>query len=397
MSKYVELYDKIKLLNVYDMQQRLYNLEKLLEGEKQPPSVFPQYANNHIHTFYSFSPYSPTAAIYMARAYGLETAGIMDHDSIGGAEEFRLAGKIAGVGTTCGMECRADFSSTFLCGKKINNPDQNGIAYMAIHSVPHEAFGTLQSAFEPLRQKRNIRNRKMTDKINSLVNPFGIELDFDRDIVPLSYAKFGGSITERHLLYALSLKIIKTVGVGRCCEFLEKNLKMSLSDKQKSLLCDYNNPHLSYDLLGILKSNLVEQVYIPATDECMPLSDLVKLCDSVGAILCYPYLGDVTNSVTGDKKAAKFEDDYLDELFEMLKKEGINAITYMPARNTPEQLSRLQTLCRSHNMTEISGEDVNSSRQSMICKQLELPQFKHLVDMAWKLAERESYFSFEEK
>ena len=32
----------------------------------------------------------------------------MDHDSIAGAVEFRKAGKIAGIGTTCGMECRAN-------------------------------------------------------------------------------------------------------------------------------------------------------------------------------------------------------------------------------------------------------------------------------------------------
>lgn len=83
MSKYVELYDKIKLLNVDNEEKRLENLKKLLREEKQKPEIFPQYANNHIHTVYSFSPYSPTAAVYMARAYGLETAGIMDHDSIG--------------------------------------------------------------------------------------------------------------------------------------------------------------------------------------------------------------------------------------------------------------------------------------------------------------------------
>ena len=40
-------------------------------------------------------------------------------------------------------------------------------------------------------------------------------------------------------------------------------------------------------------------------------------------------------------------------------------------------------------MTEISGEDVNSSRQSMICPQLAKPEFKHLVDMAWTLVNRE--------
>ena len=73
----------------------------------------------------------------------------------------------------------------------------------------------------------------------------------------------------------------------------------------------------------------------------------------------------------------------------LLKEEGVHGVTYMPARNTKEQMTRLQKLCRDYGMTEISGEDVNSSRQSMICRQLEDPQFKHLVDATWKLIERE--------
>ena len=147
--------------------------------------------------------------------------------------------------------------------------------------------------------------------------------------------------------------------------------------------------HFLYDLLGVMKSQLVEKIYIPATEECPHLADVVKLADEVGAILCYAYLGDVGESPTGDKKAQKFEDDFLPELFDMLKEEGVKAVTYMPARNTPEQISRIQGLCREYEMTEISGEDVNSSRQSMICPQLEKPEFRHLVDMAWTLVERE--------
>ena len=104
-------------------------------------------------------------------------------------------------------------------------------------------------------------------------------------------------------------------------------------------LSDPQNPHQLYDLLGVMKAELVGKIYVPATDECLPFAELVKLADEVGAILCYPYLGDVTDSVTGDKKAAKFEDDFLDELFEMLKEEGVHGVTYMPARNTREQLT----------------------------------------------------------
>ncbi|MBP3706750.1 MAG: PHP domain-containing protein [Clostridia bacterium] len=389
MSMYVKMQETLKSLNVPDSDKRLENLKLVLEKEQVKPQVKPQYANNHIHTCYSFSPYSPTAAIYMARAEGLQTAGIMDHDSIAGADEFRKAGDIAGIGTTCGMECRVDFSKTRLAGRKLNNPDQDGIAYMAIHSVPATGFKRLQEVFEPLRQRRNERNKKMLENINSIMAPFEIQLDFQKDVVPLSYYSDGGSVTERHLLYALSLKIIDICGIENCAEFVGNTLKLPLSEKQINMLSDPENPHLAYDLLGVLKAQLVSKIYIPATDECLSLKEVVKLSDEVGAILCYAYLGDVTNSVTGDKKAAKFEDDYLDELFITLREEGVNAVTYMPARNTDAQIKRLQKLCQDYSMTEISGEDVNTSRQSMICKQLELPQFSHLVDMAWKLVERE--------
>ncbi len=386
---YVQLQEQLRLLNVEDPAQRLKNLELLLQQEVQKPDVKPQYANNHIHTCYSFSPYSPTAAIYMARAEGLQTAGIMDHDSIGGAEEFREAGRIAGIGTTCGLECRVDLAGTSMAGRKLNNPDQAGIAYMALHSVPADKFAYVQEVFEPLRQKRNVRNQKMLVNINAITAPYGIHLDFEKDVLPVSCFAKGGSVTERHLLYALSLKIANTCGLENCAAFLQNELKLPLTAKQVQQLSDANNPHLIYDLLGVLKAQLVEKFYIPATDECMTLKQAVKLAEETGAILCYAYLGDVGDSVTGDKKTAKFEDDFLDELFEMLCQEGVKAVTYMPARNTPQQLERLQSLCRRYKMTEISGEDVNASRQSMVCPQLALPQFTHLVDMAWKLVERE--------
>ena len=45
----------------------------------------------------SFSPYSPTASVYAARMEGLCTAGIIDHDSISGAEEFLEAAKLHGM------------------------------------------------------------------------------------------------------------------------------------------------------------------------------------------------------------------------------------------------------------------------------------------------------------
>ncbi|MBQ0111165.1 MAG: PHP domain-containing protein, partial [Oscillospiraceae bacterium] len=76
--------------------------------------------NNHIHTTYSFSPYSPTKAVYMAFCAGLKTAGIMDHDSIAGAKEFIKAGEIAGISTTVGLEVRVKMNGSKFFDRRYN-------------------------------------------------------------------------------------------------------------------------------------------------------------------------------------------------------------------------------------------------------------------------------------
>ena len=149
-------------------------------------------------------------------------------------------------------------------------------------------------------------------------------------------------------------------------------------------------PFYEYDLLGILKSAFVPKVFVDADAECPGLREVVKLCRQVDACLCYAYLGDVGDSVTGDKKAQKFEDDYLEELFECLKEEGVRAITYMPTRNTPQQLDRLRALCETYGMFQVSGEDVNSPRQSFVIRAMEDPKFKNLIDATWVLIRHEA-------
>lgn len=63
----------LALLNHPDVETRLANLARLLAEEAAPPTPRPQFANNHIHTFYSFSPYSPAAAVWFAREAGLQS------------------------------------------------------------------------------------------------------------------------------------------------------------------------------------------------------------------------------------------------------------------------------------------------------------------------------------
>ena len=373
-------------LNAPTKEERLANLREVLKDTTFPPMV-PQYINNHIHTTYSFSPYSPTAAVYAARMEGLCTAGIIDHDSISGAREFLEAAEIVDIPVTIGMEARVSMDGTRLDGRRTNNPDQVGVSYMTIQSVPHDKIDVLTEFFKPYQAARHARNRKMIDKINALV---GVSLDYDRDVLPLSEAADNGGVTERHLMYALAIELVKQVGKGQSMIDKLTSLGMNLSEKQKALLSDTEYPFYEYDVLGMLKGTFVPKIFIDATDECPKLPDMVKLCKEVDAYLCYAYLGDVGDSVTGDKKAQKFEDDYLDDVFECLKEEGVTAVTYMPTRNTPAQLERLRGLCDAYGMFQISGEDINSPRQSFVIKAMENPMFKNLIDATWKLIEHEN-------
>jgi len=347
--------------------------------------------NNHIHTMYSFSPYSPSSALAKAYLAGLCTAGIMDHDSISGAREFLSAGEILGMKTTIGAECRANMQDTPLADKRINNPDQKGVIYMALHGVPHTQIDKLAAFFKPYTEARNARNRQMVENINKLFKAYGVTLDFDNDVLPISLYNLGGSITERHILYALSLKIISVFGKGAgCIGFLKNTLGIPVSEKIEGFLLDETNPHYAYDLLGVMKSDLIGKIYIDATDECPKIKDIIAFSKEIGAVSAYAYLGDVGQSVTGDKKAQKFEDDYIELLFKTISDLGFDAVTYMPSRNTPEQLSRVMAFCDQYNLFQISGEDINSPRQSFICDKLDDPMFAHLIDATWALIGHET-------
>ena len=170
-------------LNAPTKEERLENLKRIVSQTTFPPMV-PQYINNHIHTTYSFSPYSPTAAVYAARMEGLCTAGIIDHDSISGAREFLEAAKIVDMPVTIGMEARVSMAGTRLDGRRTNNPDQVGVSYMTIQGVPHDKIDVLTEFFRPYQAARHVRNRKMIERINVLLPDVALEALVSNGVLP---------------------------------------------------------------------------------------------------------------------------------------------------------------------------------------------------------------------
>ena len=361
--------------------ERLEALKSLYFMHMSGVKVMPkrtQFVNNHIHTTYSFSPYTPSAALYEAWCAGLSTAGIMDHDSVGGAREFLAASEILDMPVTVGCELRVSVEGTKFVGKRLNSPDQTSVAYVAMHGIPHQCLDDLETVLCRKREQRNARNVLMCDKMNAITKSYGISVSFYNDVVPLSMFERGGSVTERHILFALVKKLVEGRDREEALKLFEKISGSAIPEKKRTALIEAPNRYFEYDLLGVMKSSLIERIYVDADEELLNVKDYLRLTSMIGAISAYAYLGDVKESPTGDKKAQKFEDDYLNMLFDELESLGFNAVTYMPSRNTPEQLNRVMRLCAEHELFQISGEDINQPRQSFICEELAKPEFKHL-------------------
>lgn len=357
--------------------------------------------NNHVHTRYSFSPYSPSSVAYHARLNGLGAVGSVDHDSISAGREMREAARIVGIGSTRGCELRVDFSETPFVGRTLNNPDSAGIAYIVLHGVPDSGLKALEVFLKPLVAARERRTEQELYGVNCTLFSLGLEsLDYEQDVRSLSWVDRGGTITERHLLYAMSTRILESFSGDeeKLIPFLRTTLGLTIPVRIEEYFTDPKNQHIVYDLLGVLKSQYLPEVFVqPGEDESIPVGRVVDFARSIGAIPAYAYLGDVEDSPTGDKAAQRFEDSYLEELFPVLLTIGFQAITYMPPRNTVQQLKRVQNLCSEFGLMEISGVDINSSRQKFTCPEILLPEFRHLNKTTWALIAHEHLTSFDEK
>ncbi|MEI6101292.1 MAG: PHP domain-containing protein [Eubacteriales bacterium] len=407
-----EYHKLIEDLGDFDLQKRtdaLIILRHLLDSGEIASPVRTNDTNNHVHTWYSFSPYTPTMAIWMATMSGLCTVGIVDHDSVGGAHEFIQAGEIMRITTTIGAEVRTSFEGTIMEGRSINSPDEHTVGYVAVHGIPHNRIEMLDEILlADIRHSRNVRTAVETWNARSLLPQRDLRPDFWNEVIDYSLYCFGngkitknrnlmsGSATERHLLFAIAKRMITKYGKGaELIRALQEGLQITLPQKSIQVLMDTDYPHYEYDLINILKGDFIPKIYHSSfgdnelPPDSLPVGKVVQKIRSTGGIPSYCYLGDVGESPTGDKKAQKFEDEYLDELFPLLKDLGFEAIAYMPTRNTMQQLQRVMALCDKYEFIQISGEDINQPRQKFVCEKLREPAFAHLTDATWALVGHE--------
>ena len=194
----------IERLNAETREERLDALREIKARTDAGELPAPERTDMSTTTFTRYTAFRPIRRPWQLSrvAVGVCTAGIMDHDSVSGVLEFIEAGEIIGMPTTIGCECRVDMSNTSVAGRRINNPDQDSVAYVAMHGIPHQNIYVIDAFFEKYRRYRNERNYRMCKKIDELMKPYGVSLDFKRDVLPLSCAWEGGSVTDAHSVRA---------------------------------------------------------------------------------------------------------------------------------------------------------------------------------------------------
>lgn len=188
--------------DVFLREQALLELCKLANDD---PGMFPEpkpISNMHAHTFFSYNcyGYSPAHFAWLARRAGLEAAGIVDFDVVDGLAEFISASRTVGIKAAVGLESRVfvpEFSR-----RVINSPGEPGIAYHMGSGLTSARLGPNAMDFlKSMKRSAADRNREIVKRVNAHLKP--VELDYERDIVPLTPA---GNVTERHICLAYARK-----------------------------------------------------------------------------------------------------------------------------------------------------------------------------------------------
>ncbi len=316
--------------------------------------------NLAIHTDYSFSPYSPSLAAYMACKNGLALAGISDHDTLSGAEEFKKATAIFGTEATYGVQLRVRVNF----GKpiKLNNFYENNLAFVSIRGIPYPSIKKLNKKLGGVRAARLARDREMTERLNARIKKFGMSVDFEKDVLKNSCYKDGGTVTERHILYAFAKQIVQKYPTAEEIKtFLKEGVNVNTDSRFDLYLSDVKSSYFAYDLVDCIK-NEIRFFYVPASD-AIELAEAVSLAKEFGGLVTYSYLGNSVRNIDGEEKVFPMEDGNAEEIISFLASSGVDGIECVMPNMTDERLEIIDGLAEKYGMFVLPCCDINSPRQ----------------------------------
>ena len=324
---------------------RLLALKKLKrvlpESKKRSDAV-----NIQTHTTYSFSPYTPTMAAYMAYKFDLMVAGILDNYTVKGAKEFIKACRILNITYSVGVELRADFNET-------ETPYSN----VALLGVAERYFKKLTAELAPFRSQRRENVLSTIAAVNKKLGAHGIAVDYDKDVKPLVH----DVPLSKYVYFALARKLVFKFGEGeRTRDFLTESLKIELTETEKGLLTDRTNPYYVYDLANIISDNYT----VFHTFKKYPAPEkVVKIAHGVGAICSYEY-------VLKRGKGRKTDEELIEynrRLITKLKELKFDAVSFDPSKFSKDVLESFKTLLKENKLLPLNLTRVEFPRRRFDC------------------------------
>ncbi len=350
----------IAMLSAKRSAKRLKAIKLLNKAEERNPTLIPEKKKDRglisVHTDYSFSPFTPSLAAYMAYKSGLNCVCISDHDTLSGVNEFRQACGLLGIECAAGVQLRAKFYDGK--GVVLNNIYEKDVGFVSVRGISPKVIDAFNAELEPLRALRVERDLAMVEKFNRRLSKYGVQIDFEKDVKPLARLKEGGTITERHILYAFAQKLInKFVYADKILSFITDDLSIKVEGEYLSALSDTKNPYYAYDLVDCLKGE-IGFFYIPDKD-LLSAQKAVELAHKYGALISYCYVGHLRR--VGEQ--AEEGSLSIKELASYLSKLGFDGLEFFPGTVEDCVAEELKAAAEENGLILVGCTDIHSPRQ----------------------------------
>lgn len=314
-----------------------------LKDSSLKPNLNDEEITLNIHTYYSFSPYSPTQAAYSAYKRAVKLACVCDYATVSGVKEFFARCRYLGVIPLAGVEITA------VKGDKLYP--------VSIYGLSEKDCREIEPFLKKFRESRVENARKAAEQINKRFKKSGVSIDFDADVLKDVKKHKGGTVTYKHMYYAFGKKLIDKYGQGKpLADFVRYKLCVDVSESEYNLLCDGKNPFYIYDLVLALRANLhfSSPEGLPSLEKVVgeaAARSLIVACEFKSAA------GWLENELGDDKARLEFE-NFITEA----KSFGFNAVCLHSKNISEKTLETYAELLEKNEMLAIPLERIEYPR-----------------------------------
>ena len=322
-------------------------LGKLLKKDKSPAD-WTRGCCGFIHSEYSFSPYTPATAAYMAYNNRLKCAGLVDTGTLAGREEFLTAAGYFGLDVLSGVGYSTLLPVPFRDLCNVQSRDYSRFIYLAGFGFPSVGIKKIDGFLAEYRKERQECNRKTLVQINGQFKELG-NLSYETDVLPVTKAEEGGSVTRTHVMLALARRLMRLVGTQNALvDYLTKVQNFSLSTRETDILLSPVGRNYEFDLCAILSRKL-------KVDDEQYTSKVHKFVGAVlaaGGFVIYP---------VNEKEVIAGGEKYMDDMIRLLKQMNVSGVAYK-ASALGDALALFEKKCREAELLVLDGTDIRYAR-----------------------------------